>query len=109
MRIGDPDLSQYGADWFTEGAINLFNGGNPIIKSNVDDLANRDAAQLLALASAIESSDDPAFIAQALVAGSVQHQIFHQALEPYAGRSVFAEHGRRAYARVSPGQCPGLT
>ncbi len=84
-RIGDPDLTNYGASAFTAAAIEFFNGGNPIEKSNVDDLANRDAEQLLALADAIEASDDPRFIAEALVAGSIQHASFEGALEPYVG------------------------
>jgi hypothetical protein len=84
QQRADTDLGQYGASPFVSAAIHLLGGGNPIEKTNLDDYAGLQADSLYALADAIAGSTDPAFISQAMVAGSLQDNIFRQSLEPYA-------------------------
>jgi hypothetical protein len=105
-RIGNPELSTYGADWLTARAIELFGGGNPIIESNLDDIANQNAESLERLALAIESSDDPEFISQAVLAGHMQNELFRNSLQPYGDAiDLMAERTQRnrVYAMIGVG------
>jgi hypothetical protein len=87
--LANPDLSRYGGDPFTDAAINILNGGNPIIKSRLNEYAGLNADSLTRLASLVRNSKDPAYVAQAMTAGSAQDATFRASLPRY-GESIAA-------------------
>jgi hypothetical protein len=81
--LANPDLSRYGGDPFTDAAINILNGGNPIIKSRLNEYAGLNADSLTRLASLVRNAKDPAYVAQAMTAGSAQDATFRASLPRY--------------------------
>lgn len=81
--LADPDLARHGADGLTSAAIQVLNGGNPIENSRLDEYAALNANSLTQLADHVRASDDPAYIAQAMTAGSTQDAAFRSSLPRY--------------------------
>ncbi|QSQ14144.1 hypothetical protein [Myxococcus landrumensis] len=96
--LANPDLARHGADGLTSAAINVLNGGNPIENSRLNEYAALNANSLSTLADQVRASNDPAYIAQAMTAGSTQDATFRASLPRY-GDAIAAMgenvHGRR--------------
>ncbi|WP_224248906.1 hypothetical protein [Hyalangium gracile] len=87
---GNTDLSAYtGGD---QAMATLFNviAGNPIQQAHLDDFSAIGVAGLRELAQQIRGSSDPAFVAQALTLGGIQHDTYFDNLGPFVD-SVIAQ------------------
>lgn len=87
--LANPDLGRYGGNIFTDAAITLLNGGNPLVKSRLTEYAALNADSLTRLAGMVRASKDPAYIAQAMTAGSAQDAAFRGSLPRY-GEAIAA-------------------
>jgi hypothetical protein len=79
-----PDFFRWLGSNATAAAIDVFNGGNPMITSGLTDFGTADAAALESLANQVAASNDPVFIASAMVAGGAEHQVFNSGLSAFA-------------------------
>ncbi|MFP2908928.1 hypothetical protein ACLESD_28550, partial [Pyxidicoccus sp. 3LFB2] len=67
--------------------------GNPIQQANLDDFSAIGVTGLRDLARQIRGSSDPAFVAQALTLGGIQHDAYFDNLQPFVD-SVIAQQGQ---------------
>ncbi|HVE82380.1 MAG TPA: hypothetical protein VND93_06020 [Myxococcales bacterium] len=63
--------------------MNPFNDPNPLRRSHVDQLAQRQRSALLSLADTVEKSSNPALIAQGLSAGMAVDGAYWKTIPPY--------------------------
>jgi hypothetical protein len=85
-RMTDPALINGNGGVLDSAAavlINVLNGGNPIEKSRLNEYGDLNADSLERLADLVRASDDPAFIAQAVTAGSAQDATFRNSARGY--------------------------
>ncbi|HZN95456.1 MAG TPA: phosphoribosyltransferase, partial [Myxococcales bacterium] len=87
--IAEADMQAFGASPALTNVIgffedmNPFNDPNPLRRSHVDMVAQRQRSALLDLANVVERSSDPAFIAQGLSSGMAADGAYWNVLSPY--------------------------
>ncbi|NMO17407.1 hypothetical protein HPC49_06450 [Pyxidicoccus fallax] len=88
---GNPDMTRYvGGPPALAALFNVFVGGNPIERANLDDFSAIGVSGLRDLARQLRGSSDPVFVAQALTLGGIQHDAYFDNLQPFVD-SVIAQ------------------